>query len=222
MGSREKLERLGRILASVGLLGIGIASGTVASPISTALAQSTSTQYSDVEGCLSCLMWVAPLIVAVIVAVSARNRTRNAPEYMQKLSTELLRPGLEAIVSEVMPRKSWVSSSFGWKRGQSTEYILTLSRSYFSSEQGCLLYLFTGILPGLFIVWLMGRTEKVTIDMSALDTGQQIMVKGQGIRGREAAERLVGKLIAVQKASPIPSQNTLFRKISTEIPAVLN
>jgi hypothetical protein len=88
-------------------------------------------------------------------------------------------------VNEMFPKGSWVSSSFGWKRDSNTENILVLSRNYFSPEQGCLLYLVTGLLPGVLILSLMGRTEKVTVGMAALETNNEIVVKGQGLRGRE-------------------------------------
>jgi hypothetical protein len=146
------------------------------------------------------------LIIAVVVAVAARNRTRKVPDYTRRLSTALPRMALEAIVNEMFPKGSWVSSSFGWRRDSNTEGILVLSRNYFSSEQGCLLYLLTGLLPGVLIISLMGRTEKVIIDMSALGPNNEIVVKGQGLRGREKAEQLVGKLATAQEASMIPSQ----------------
>jgi hypothetical protein len=110
-------------------------------------------------------------------------------------------------VNEMFPKGNWISSSFGWKRDSSTADILVLSRNYSSPEQGCLLYLVTGLLPGVLILSLMGQTEKVTVGMSALETNNEIMVKGQGLRGREQAEQLVGKLVATQRASMISKED---------------
>ncbi len=207
MKNKEKSVRLYWRLKTTFLPGIVVIWSVVTSQASVALAYSPSQQSNDDGTNAICCLWLLILIVAVAIAVANHNRTRQAPEYRQQLSTALLRPALEAIVNEMFPKGSWVSSSFGWKRDSNPEDILVLSRNYFSPEQGCLLYLLTGLLPGVFIISLMGRTEKVTIDMSALATSNEIVVKGQGLRGREQAEQLVGKLVATQQASVISKED---------------
>lgn len=208
MKNREKPTYIFRSLKITFLLAIAVVWSVSTSQASVALAYSLPQQYDDNEGSgLTCLIWSVTLIVVVVIAVAARNRTRKAPEYTQQLSTALPRPDLEAIVNEMFPKGNWISSSFGWKRDSSTADILVLSRNYFSPEQGCLLYLVTGLLPGVLILSLMGQTEKVTVGMSTLETNNEIMVKGQGLRGREEAEQLVGKLVATQRASMIPKED---------------
>jgi hypothetical protein len=185
MKNKEKSMCLCRSRKTTFLPAIAVVWSVLISQASVAIAYSPSQQSSDNGINVFWCFWSVILIVAIAIAYTDRDRTRKAPEYMQRLSTPLLRLDLEAIVNELFPKGSWVSSSFGWKRDSNTEGILALSRNYFSPKQGCLLYLVTGLLPGVLILSLMGRTERVTVDMSALETNNEIMVKGQGLRGRE-------------------------------------
>jgi hypothetical protein len=207
MNNREKPVCRYHSLKTAFLLDIAIIWSVLTSQASVAIAYSPSQQSSDDGINVFWCFWSVILIVAIAIAYTDHDRTRKAPEYTQRLSTTLPRPDLEAIVNEMFPKGSWVSSSFGWKRDSNTEGILALSRNYFSPEQGCLLYLVTGLLPGVLILSLMGRTERMTVDMSALATNNEIMVKGQGLRGREQAEQLVGKLVATQRASVISKED---------------
>jgi hypothetical protein len=142
-------------------------------------------------------------VIAAVWIILARmaSKTKEASPYAQTVTTSLSREQVSEQVEESFPRGGLVLTS-SWERSSPTDDRLELSGYYLGTGGGCLTYLVTGIVPGyLLIKYLMGRTEQVAVDFSALETTGEVAVRAAGLRGREKAVELVRKLASPE--SPV-------------------
>jgi len=108
-----------------------------------------------------------------------------------KFKTNLSQDQIFNVANDLCP-KSIVARDLDWKVSLD-ESQLALA-GYRSDIVVFLAILFTGVLPGILIWKLMGRTQKVIVDMSELSQAGLLTVQVRGGRAKKLAEELIHKM----------------------------
>ena len=143
---------------------------------------------------LQCIITLVVLAVVWIVLARLASKTKKTSPYSQTATTSLSKEQVTKLVDKSFPRGGLIVTS-DWKRSWPTDDRLVLSGYYLTTGQGCLTYLFTGIIPGfLLIKFVMRRTEQVTVDFSRFESTGELTLEAKGIRAQREVDNLVSKL----------------------------
>jgi hypothetical protein len=149
---------------------------------------------SSNAGSLQCIVALAILAVVWIVLANLASKTRNASPYSRTVAVSLSREQIIRLVEGSFGR-SLLSREFNWKSSWPASDRFTLSGYYLTNGQGCLVMLFTGLIPGyLLIKYAMGPSERVTLDFSKFQNTGELTLEALGLRAQREVDNLIHQL----------------------------
>jgi hypothetical protein len=182
-------------IVSLSLTAIGLLSSTVmASPTVSPLAQEGSDA-STIVATVGAVAIIAGLILRFTYG-------RFAPSYTEQVETTLPVDQVWEHVDSVFPKRDVAGRPWTRKRPQEDPLSLVLSAYPLPYWSGCLVMLFTGIILG-FLAWLlMGRLEKVTIELAKKGVVTHVKIEARGYAAVSKARELEAGLPTRAEAKP--------------------
>jgi hypothetical protein len=199
MKSRNSLNQhlLGRIKAA-----LAIALMLQLLFVNVALAASPRQQYYEDDSTVG-IICLGTLVIAVPLALWGRSEIRKRAAAVGSYEkTVAVAHSSDTVVHYI--KSNYDRSSRGgrdWAKKWLSQEPPTalLSTWYLRYWENCLLMILLGILPYVFLRWLIlgGRTEKITVEVRPDNGGALVHLKSEGKVGYEEAEKLAGALAAL-------------------------
>lgn len=144
---------------------------------------------SQTSSILLVVIWIG--LGIALRRLASKSRHTNPVTYTAK--TKLSDDVVEELIENNIPQII-IPGFLGWKSSYPTEDTLLLTGYYLSAWEILGVLLLTGIALGIWLIWLMGRSEKINVDYSKLQNTGEVILEASGLRAQQATKKIVDKI----------------------------